>query len=537
MPSSLSSSAVAMIRESLRAAPRGQKGRTVARMAQAFGVSATTIYRMAEVGGPKRKRSQQHPEYRDWTRTAFRIANRSPRPLPLDLAIEAAIESGELPPEASAMPVATAYRIARQELGLRRRRMHRRMGAEWPMQALQVDGSTSERLFVVERREDDWLLRLSDKPWRASGYKNKPLGAGRERLQIYAVWDMCTGLTVSRYVVAAGETAVDAIDHVCWACSGERPPMEGVPEHLWSDLGPLAKSAASVDLLSRLGIALVTGEPYRSTRMGGVERSHRTRWGRFERALYLRDEREILLSDLNARLAEYERRENEKRPSRTLVAGRRASRAAAFQALLRGRPEPLRRMPERPMETLALEVRRRVDVAGIVRWGGVEYEVESRAAAELAGRWVIARRSATGDAESIVVETEDGVRASAAPFAPPVYGEVRGQKPTPLEALVAGDESAVGVDVFRPRTAERSNVVAMPAPVAAADELENPLALADRYADLRSAMRALTERCPPLSPDQWARVAAHLEREGLSRRAVDDLAARLTRSTATGGRG
>ena len=526
-----------MIRESLAAAARGQKGRTVARLAAAFGVSATTIYRMAEVGGPKRKRRPQRPEYRDWTRIAFRIANRSPRPVPLDLAIEAGVESGELPPEAVSMPVATAHRIARQELGLRRQPMHRRMGADWPMQALQIDASTSERLYPVERRGDDWLLRLSDRPWRASGYKNKPLGPDRSRLLVYAVWDMCTGLTASRYVVAAGETAVDALDHACWACSGALQPMEGVPDHLWSDLGPLAKSAAAVDLLGRLGIALVTGEPYRSARMGGVERAHRTRWGRFERALYLREQGEILLSELNARLAEYERRENERRPSRSLVAGRRANRADAFRALVRGRPEPLRRLPDRPMETMALEVRRRVDVAGIVRWGGVEYEVEAAAAAELAGRWVIARRAAVeDDAGSIVVETEDGLRATAAPWQPPAYGEVRAQAPTPLEQLRAEDTDRAGADVFRPRAAASGagNVVTMPAPTAPSEPLENPLALADRYPDLTSAMRALTDLCPPLSPSQRASVAAHLERAGLSRRAVHDLAARLTRATAGG---
>ncbi|MXW02198.1 MAG: transposase family protein [Holophagales bacterium] len=532
----LSDDAVRLIRETLAAAPRGERSRVVEDLARRFGCSPATVYRQARLNGPRRRREPQRPEYREWTRVAVAIAHRSPKPVPLDLAIEAAIGSGALPPEAAMMPVGTAHRIAREELGFRRRKMHRRMGAEWPMQAVQVDASTSERLYPVERRGDDWLLRVYDRPWKASGYKNKPLGPERQRVLNYALWDMCTGLVVSRYVVALGETAVDAMDVLCWAFAGGREPMEGVPENLWSDLGPLAKSSASVDLLGRIGIAVVTGKPYQSSRMGGVERSHRTRWSRFERALHLREEKHILLSELNDRLGEYERRENDSRPSRTLVANRVASRSDAFRALLRGRPEPIRALPENPMETMAHEVRRNVDVAGIVKWLGEQWEVEAGAAAEFAGQRVIARRPSTNDdPDSIVLEADDGTRAAAHRWRPPRYGEVRGQKPTPLEALVV-DEVGVagGVDVFRPRTAQPSNVIAMKAPVAEAEPLENPMAV-DAYADLDSAMRALTALCPPLSPGQRAKVAAYLEREGLSRRAVQELAGRLTR--AVGGTG
>ena len=63
--------------------------------------------------------------------------------------------------------------------------------------------------------------------------------------------------------------------------------FHGVPDDLWSDQGPLFKSSAARDLLNRLGIRLVTGEPYAKERMGGVERAHRHRWARFEGALFL----------------------------------------------------------------------------------------------------------------------------------------------------------------------------------------------------------------------------------------------------------
>ncbi len=544
----LSEAARGLIRETLEAAPRGSRTAAVERLAASLGVSPGTVWRAARVGGPPRKRQPLRPEYREWTRIAVRIARRAPRPAPLDLAIEAGVASGELPPEAASMPPATAHRIAREELGLRRMPLHRRMSAEYPMQAVQIDGSTSERLHPVREEGGDWVLRLVDRPWRATGYKNKPLGPGRERVGLYAVWDMCTGCVAARYVVERGESALGALEALCGLLAGDgssdpRRPMHGVPDDLWSDLGPLDKSAAARDLLRRLGIALITGEPYRSTRMGGVERTHRTRWSRLERALHLRREREITLTELNARLAEYEARENALRPSRTAVAGRRCSRAEAWTALVRTRPEPLRMMPEDPIGTMALEARRRVDVAGIVRWGGAEYEVEASAAARLAGGWVIARRAAAGGAGEITVECETtGERALARPWTARPYGEVRSAPATPLEALRATDAAAPerpGADIYAQQpvgqaNAGAGNVVPLRAPSAPAAPLANPLA-ADRHPDLENAMRAFAELCPlSLSARQRRQVAAHLERQGLSRRSVIDLAARLTRTAAGG---
>ena len=543
--SSLSAPAVAAIREEMRDAPRGSRSSTVARLASRFGVAEATVGRTVGSSGPRRSRPAARPEYRDWTRVAIAIANRAPQPVPLDLAIEAGVASGELPEEAAVMPVGTAYRVAR-ELGLRRKPMHRRMSAEWPMQAVQIDASTSDRLFPVEELDGDWLLRLSNRPWKASGYKNKPLGPGRARLMLYALWDMCTGCVASTYVAARGESGLDALEAFCGLLAGDgsdpRRPMHGLPDDLWSDLGPLAKSDAARDLLRRLGVALITGEPYKSTRMGGVERTHRTRWSRFERTLYLRGEETILLSELNARLREFEARENETRLSRTPVAGRPCSRTAAWTALVRGRPEPLRQMPADPIETLAQEARRRVDVAGIVRWGGHQFEVEASAAARFAGQWVIARRSLSeaGSAETLALELEaTGERALARLWAPRPYGDLRSAPATPLEVLRAKDAAAPGrpgADVFASRETATSSVVSMPVRTAPAEPLENRLSV-DSHPDLASAMRAFADLCPwPLSAGQRQQVVAHLERQGLSRRAVTDLAARLMKAAA-GGRG
>lgn len=535
----LSDDAVQLIRDTLAPLPRGERGRAVTRLAQALGVSEATVWRKAKIGGPRRKRQPGRPEYRDWVRTATAIAHRAPKPVSLDLAIAAGLESGELPPEAAAMPVGTAYRLAR-ELGYRRRRRHHRMYADYPMQVVQIDGSSSEHLVPVKRLEDgDWQLRLHRRPHAARGYKNKPLGPERMRVLVYAIYDLCTGFVRARYEVAQGEDALGAMRFLVWALQDHgdpRSPMHGVPDDLMTDQGPLFKSKAAVDLVSRLGIGLSVGEPYAKERMGGVERSHGTRWRRFERSLFLREQAEITLSAVNDRLWEFEARENGRRQSRTRVAGRAATRTQAWTALTNGRPADnrLRKLPEDAIETLAREDRRKVSIGGIVRWEGTEYELSGEAAARMVDRWVTVRRQLEGG-DVLTVEDSDGHRAQARPLRRRAHGEMRKAPATPLEVLQATDAAAPerpGADLFGRR--EESGVLSMPARSDVADELENPLSVPDAYSDLDSAMRDLVALCPPLSPAQREKVAAHLEREGLSRRAVHDLAARLTRAAAGG---
>ncbi len=536
-----------MIVETLSQTPRGSRTRAVGRLAALYGVSEATVWRAAAVGGAKRRRAPRQPRYRDWTRTAVAIAHRAPHPVPLDLAIRAGLESGELPPEAEAMPVATARRIAREELGLRRPKRRSRMQADYPMQAVQIDGSSSEHLVPLQRLEsvdghDDWLLQLHRRPYAASGYKNKPLGPDRHRVLTYALWDMCTGYVVSRYAVSRAEDALGAIGFLCWALEDRhdpRAPLCGVPDHLWTDNGPLFKSAAAADLLRRLGITVVNGAPYEKERMGGVERSHRTRWSRFERSLFLRTESELSLRNLNSRLAEFEARENANRPSRTKVAGRTVSRTAAWVALTNGRPadNPLRRLPENPMQTLAREARRRVDIAGIVRWHGREYEVEADAAPRFVGRRVIARHGLTADPDRDALVIEDlatGERALAHPYRPRSYGDIRLAPATPLERLTEADVVArrsardvAGADLFDPKRAKPSGLLSMPARTAEAGPLKDPLR-SGCYRDLDEAMRALVALYPHrLSPANRAAAAAYLERHGLARSAVVELANRL----------
>lgn len=521
------------IQRAFEAAAPGGKAALVNKLAATFGVSASTIYRAAQRGGKKRSRPPRRPEYREWARTAALMARASPeRPLPLDLALDAAIKSGALPPEAAAMPLGTAYRIIR-ELGFTpRARRARRLFADYPMQAVQVDGSGSECLMVERALPDgDFLLKLNTTPLPSGGYKNKPLGPERLRVWCYGLWDMATGYTLSRYAVASGESSLDAMAFLCWALGAEhgdpRVPFHGVPDNLWTDQGPLFKSAASRELLERLGINLEAGAPYNKNRMGGVERSHRARWSRFEASLFAAGRETWALAALNARLLEYHIRENDLRFSRSRVGDRNASRAAAWVALTNARPADnrLRKLPADPIATMAREARRWADGNGVIRWGGVEYELPG----DLCNQWVTARRPAVaGDSEAstaVVVETTAGARHLVAPMRPRPYGQTPATSAPPLARALAENPPMAATDCYAPGAAQRdAGATSLPPRSGPAAVLENPLD-ANNYASPEEAMQAfLSLYGRPLSAARLAQARRILARHQFSKQATRDLA-------------
>lgn len=529
----LSAAAKGMIADAMESAPRGRKKREAMRLAEMHGCSVATVYRAAERGGSKKSREVARPEYRDAVRVAVDLAHRGPEPAPLDLALESACAAGLVSSE-KIPPLSTAHRIAREE-GLRPGpRRTRKLAAEYPMRVVLVDGTTSRYLSVgdpLDDAETDWELHPT-KRISARGYKNKPLAAHRLRLVIYGIWDRCTGYARCAALVARGETALDQMETLCLLLeeTGDpRRPLHGRPDEIWSDNGAWCKSGPTRDLMERLEIDIGRGEPYAKERMGGVERPWRTLWARFERSLYLRADPHapISLSELRERLAEFERRENGRRLSRTNVAGRPASRAAAWVALTNARPagNPLRRMPERAIETLAREARRRIDRNGILRWGGVEYETPWHDC------WAIARRPLDGDGAAIVVEREDtGEREFARPWEPLPAAAPAGAyraSPTALDRLLKeAPASGAGADPYASR--EIPAAAPMRPRSGEAAPLENPLD-AGRCRDLAEAMALFAEIYGrmPRGPAR-ERIAEELLGRGLTRRGVADLAAELS---------
>ena len=481
-------------------------------------------------------------EYRDWTRTiiAWQHPSGVSKPTRPEDARRAAITAGALPPEAAEMPIPTFYKVRRElDLVPRAKRSHR-LSAELPMQVCLVDASGSEYLVVDgPYAGDETRLKLHLNPLPQAGYKNKPVSRDRLRCWVYALWDMCTGVYRARYCVARGENALDAASFVCWALKrsvDRRVVLHGVPERgldLWSDLGPLGRSADAVELLDRLNITpVLPGGGYQKERMGGVEKTHSVRWA-FERTFfYLGRKASLTLAEVNARLQEFEVRENRRRPARMLVDGKRLSRNAAWVALTNQRPKgnPLRLLPEDPMDTMANVARRKIDVNGIVRWGGVEYESK-----DWHDRWVIAYRAATGPRDTLTIEDEVTRKRQTIGLVPRGrYGEIRTAPATALEQLRAEDAGVdrKSVDLFAPATG--ASVVPIPARTAPAAHLENPLD-ATRCRDADEGMWVFdshfTQYCrEPLTAEQRAKVEAHIQ-GGRSEPAEDR---RLGREVAAG---
>ena len=531
--STLSSTTRKEIAEQMEAAG-GERVAMAKRLAARHGCSVSTVYKHADRGGKRRPRKAARPEYRGWVTVAVSWAHRSPEPMPLETAIAIAIEVGDLPAAAADMSIATAQRI-RRELGLKltSKRTHR-LCADYPLQAVLLDASTSQYLVVDgddAGEGDATRLRLHTKPATARHYKNKPTPTDKRRVLVYSLWDMCTGIYRARYVAGRGENALDAMDFLCWALAPSGDPrvlLHGVPDDLWVDQGPLVKSAAARDLLDRLGIDIVLGAPYAKTRMGGVERTHRTRWQSFERPLFARVQDTITLGELNARLSEFEVREHARRLARKPVDGRLLRRTEAWVPLMAGRPadNPLRALPANPIETLAREARRRANHNGEIRWDNVLYESPWHDC------WVVARRAVDGSGDLAITHEDTGETSIARRSRGGDYNRIRAAAATPLDKVLAQRaeqdkaEGRKGADVFAPGAA--GNVAPMRAKAAPARPLENPLAAADACRDLDDAMALFVSHFGGrLQPGDHARVRALVDRTGLDRRKVIELAQTL----------
>ena len=532
------------IRAEWRDAPRGDRGAILQRWAQALGTSTATLRRRLNAAGERgtsRPREVAKPEYRVWAGVLLDLMARSPEgSIPLHLCLSAATTpnplTGEpvLPPEAGEVPLGTYQRIIREELaGRQRQRRNRRMHADYPNQAWQFDATTSKYLIVRQAMEDgDYLLELHRKPTPASGYKNKLLGPERLRLLYYGIWDMRTGYRMAAPKVAKGEAGLGAIEALCGFMvkrEDPRDPLHGVPDHLWSDQGPLFKHAATRDLIDRLGIELVVGEAYAKTRQGGIEQGWAKLWRTFENSLFLNasptGKWTIRLSALTARLAEYFAREN----ARTSRCDGGLSKADAWTRGI-NQMGGARLCPDNPLETIAQEVHRWVDGSGVIRWNNEEFEVP-----ELHRTWVVARRALDGSGRVVVEHEETGKRYDCTPYQSLRYGEFKGQQPQlPIDQARERAKTQPAVpDPFAPsEQAQAQNPTVITGRFGPrnqpARELANPLQ-ADRYASLTEAWADFfAQFSSPLSADNRAIIEQRMLADGLSKAAVRELAAQLS---------
>jgi hypothetical protein len=532
---------LAKIHAELSALDRGAKTERAEKAAELFGISVATLYRHFQKAGlgdrETRNSKAEKPVYREWVNLCMALVLKSPdgKPIALIDARAAALEAGLLPAEAGDIHIETFHRIAR-EMGYREdKKKVNRLAAEYAHQAVLFDASTSNYFSVVKELDDgDFLLKLNPRPH--ADYKNKPVGKDRLRVIIYSFWDMFSGYQYASYTTAKGENGYDAMAafiQFCEAKNDSRDPVYGLPEQFWADNGPISKLGASVDLITRLGIDIKKGQPYEKERMGGVERTHRSRWG-FERTFYMwltnaegasgYAKGEIKLSELNARCASHRARLNSHparwQPTKTKL---QAWQLSAADRAKKG--NPIRRLPGNAIETMATEVRRRVGRDGVFQWDNQFYEVDDG----IHSRWVTARRSLEEPGKIVVEDIETGKRFGCKAFQPRKLGEYRA---FPKTIVDEAKEIGASLSVAPPYSADTApNVLAFPARTAEPAHLPNPLE-AGKYATLGEALRAFMDwhGMPDFAsqyPDEFDTVVDLIQSNSLSKEYVRTLALEL----------
>lgn len=198
------------------------------------------------------------------------------------------------------------YNLWVKKLGLREARGIVRIQAAYSNQVHQVDVTGSAYLAVVQDLGGgEFLLRRRNPRERLA----KKQSEERLRLWAIAVTDDFSGLAVSQYVVAPGESALLVQDFLldAWRGMDAALPLRGLPELLYCDNGPFAKSETTLAFLSRetgVGVDLKTHMPYRARSTGKVERRHAHFKNRFEMQ-FLAGKSEWLLSEVNKMLVEW----------------------------------------------------------------------------------------------------------------------------------------------------------------------------------------------------------------------------------------
>lgn len=502
---------LAQVFQALQKLDHGSRTEQAKKAAETFGISPATLYRKFVKAGlveerPSKQREPEKPQYREWVAMCMTLAlkTRDGKPIALIDARAAAVDAGLIPREALDVHIETFHRLAK-EMGFREdKKKVNRLAAEYAHQAVLFDASSSGYFSVVKELEDgDYLLKLNPRPH--ADYKNKPVGASRLRVIVYSFWEMLSGYQWADYTVSKGENGYDAMASFIKFCepkADSRDPVQGLPEQFWADNGPIAKLGASVDLIERLGVQIERGQPYEKERMGGVERTHRSRW-EFERTFYMwltnvaydehgqeralngYEKGEITLSELNARCAAHRARINANharwQPTKTKLQVWQLSASERARA-----GNPIRRIPENAIETMATEVRRRVGRDGVFQWDNQFYEVDDG----FHSRWVMARRSLEEPGKVVVEDIETGKRFGCKMFKPRTLGEYRAFPKTIVESA---KELGASISVAPPYSAEAApNVFAFPAKTAEPAPLPNPLE-AGKYASLGEALRGFMD--------------------------------------------
>lgn len=444
-----------------------QKGAKMREWCRLLGIGRDAFYREAEKWGVmgerkarKDKGERKIPKIQEMVKSLWQIKHRGVPGVRLpstESALIYGVQQGELPPEIADVPIGTLNRVARELNLMPAAERQTRWQAEYANQVHQMDSSHSEHFIPVRQGPDgDWVLKL-----RPRRMKNKEKV---EHLSViaYGITDDHSGLRLSRYTVAAGESALGSIDFLKWAWSGEAEhlPFEGWPDELYVDNGPLARHQAFDKFAERLGLKVTAHMPYKSRCTGKVENNWRTLWRKFENVYFLNpawESFEITLSELNRQKAAFWKRHNAL-PHRRLP----LSREAAWHRSIIARGGVVRIMPD-AWDCIFVEAERRVDAAGVLDYQGAPYQVvgEGTSAAPIwnckvkvfvrlrsdhqrstGGTPVPLDACATATPTIIVQDLRDGKRYHTVPFELAVWGKLVGSPKCELERLKEEDVAA-----------------------------------------------------------------------------------------------
>ena len=278
------------LRRRLAMLPKRDSGRRaeVARIAELFGVSSSTIYRaLTSVRHPKglRRADRGRPRTADAGQMnryctivaalKVRTTNGQGRKLSTARAIELLEDHGVLTPDG----------MVRAPKGLLKRPTVDRWLQAWGYDHRRMLRAPAAVRFEARRSNECWqfdmspsdLKRLARPEWVEPG-------RGEPTLMLFSVVDDRSGVAYQEYRCVYGEDAESALRFLFNAMAPKQDsPFEGVPEMLYLDNGPVARSLVFQTVMERLGVDWRTHMPAGSdgTRptarsKGKVERPFRT---------------------------------------------------------------------------------------------------------------------------------------------------------------------------------------------------------------------------------------------------------------------
>jgi len=447
------------IREWEQAAHR-QKGQVLGEWLRVLGISRNAFYREVSEWGRMKERKPRRDRgngrvrrLEEHVRRLWQVKHRPPPGQRLgstEGALAYAVKNGIVPPELADVPVGSLNRLAR-ELGLQAApERQTRFQAAYANQVHQFDASHSEHFIPKRRDGDGWVLGM-----RRRRQKNKDKFEGL-KLIAYGVCDDYSGLRLSRYLVAPGESALGSIEFLQWAWSyaEEHAPFEGWPDELYVDNGPLARHQAFEAFAARMGLTVTRHLPDKSRCTGKVENNWRSLWKRFETEYFFNpdwERFEISLAELNQEKAAFWKTWNQRRHRCLPV-----SRELAWHQSITQRGGVPRVLPD-AWDTVFVEAERQIDAAGCFDFKGRTYQVDEI--------WACQAKifCSITDGAIIVQNSRDGKRYRAKPFELRAWGDFRGAPKSELERLKEADDGkALKVPAPPSWVKEAGNVVVLP---------------------------------------------------------------------------